>query len=44
MRKEDRVWFVACDLALGIMGTKEADADPLAYWCLVDLLMAFKRR
>lgn len=43
-RDSNRLWFTACDLAIGIMGSKGADADPLAYWCLVDLLMNFARQ
>ena len=43
-RNDNRLWIAASDLAVRIMGKSEADNDPCAYWCLVELLVKFARQ
>ena len=43
-RTDNKLWLAASDLAVGIMGKSEAEYDPEAYWCLVELLVKFARQ
>lgn len=37
-------WHRASEIAVAAMGAKAADADPLAYWCLVELIYSYGNR
>lgn len=44
LRRLQSLYGEAGDIAVAAMGEKNANEDPLAYWCLVDwIVMAAKR-